>query len=82
MKKEKEKIRYSVVMNNALKISLIMTFLIYVAIIIFYNFNTSNSCMNNIYNTLNNEEMHKFASENLIFNNDKQLQTVMIAMAM
>lgn len=39
-------------------------------------------CITIPFNTLNNEEMHKFASENLIFNNDKQLQTVMIAMAM
>jgi DNA polymerase-3 subunit delta' len=39
-------------------------------------------CITIPFNTLNNEEMHKFASENLIFNDDKQLQTVMIAMAM
>ena len=39
-------------------------------------------CITIPFNTLNNEEMHKFANENQIFNNDKQLQTVMIAMAM
>ena len=39
-------------------------------------------CITIPFNTLNNEEMQKFADENQIFNNDKQLQTVMIAMAM
>ena len=39
-------------------------------------------CITIPFNTLNNEEMQKFANENQIFNNDKQLQTVMIAMAM
>ena len=34
------------------------------------------------FNTLNNDEMQKFADENQIFVDDKQLQTVMIAMAM
>ena len=34
------------------------------------------------FNTLNNDEMQKFANENQIFVNDKPLQTVMIAMAM
>ena len=39
-------------------------------------------CITIPFNTLNNDEMQKFASENQIFVDDKQLQTVMIAMAM
>ena len=39
-------------------------------------------CITIPFNTLNNDEMQKFANENQIFNDDKQLQTVMIAMAM
>ena len=39
-------------------------------------------CITIPFNTLNNEEMQKFADENQIFLDDKQLQTVMIAMAM
>jgi len=39
-------------------------------------------CITIPFNTLNNEEMQKFAEENQIFTDDKQLQTVMIAMAM
>ena len=39
-------------------------------------------CITIPFNTLNNEEMQKFANENQIFTDDKQLQTVMIAMAM
>lgn len=39
-------------------------------------------CITIPFNTLNNEEMQKFADENQIFNDDKQLQTVIIAMAM
>ena len=39
-------------------------------------------CITIPFNTLNNDEMQKFANENQIFVNDKQLQTVMIAMAM
>ena len=39
-------------------------------------------CITIPFNTLNNEEMQKFADENQIFTDDKQLQTVMIAMAM
>ena len=39
-------------------------------------------CITIPFNTLNNDEMLKFANENQIFTNDKQLQTVMIAMAM
>ncbi len=39
-------------------------------------------CITIPFNTLNNEEMQKFANENQIFMDDKQLQTVMIAMAM
>ena len=39
-------------------------------------------CITIPFNTLNNEEMQKFANENQIFVDDKQLQTVMIAMAM
>jgi len=39
-------------------------------------------CITIPFNTLNNDEMQKFADENQIFTNDKQLQTVMIAMAM
>ena len=39
-------------------------------------------CITIPFNTLNNDEMQKFADENQIFNDDKQLQTVMIAMAM
>jgi DNA polymerase-3 subunit delta' len=39
-------------------------------------------CITIPFNTLTNEEMQKFANENQIFVNDKQLQTVMIAMAM
>lgn len=39
-------------------------------------------CITIPFNTLNNDEMQKFADENQIFVNDKQLQTVMIAMAM
>jgi DNA polymerase-3 subunit delta' len=38
-------------------------------------------CITIPFNTLNNEEMQKFANENQIFTDDKQLQTVMIAMA-
>jgi DNA polymerase-3 subunit delta' len=39
-------------------------------------------CITIPFNTLNNEEMQKFADENQIFLDDKQLQTVIIAMAM
>jgi len=39
-------------------------------------------CITIPFNTLNNDEMQKFANENQIFVNDKQLQSVMIAMAM
>ena len=39
-------------------------------------------CITIPFSVLNNEEMQKFADENQIFVNDKQLQTVMIAMAM
>jgi DNA polymerase-3 subunit delta' len=39
-------------------------------------------CITIPFNTLNNDEMQKFANENRIFTDDKQLQTVMIAMAM
>ena len=39
-------------------------------------------CITIPFNTLNNDEMQKFADENQIFTDDKQLQTVMIAMAM
>jgi DNA polymerase III gamma/tau subunit len=39
-------------------------------------------CITILFNTLNNDEMQKFADENQIFVNDKQLQTIMIAMAM
>lgn len=39
-------------------------------------------CITIPFNTLNNDEMQKFANENQIFMDDKQLQTVMIAMAM
>ena len=39
-------------------------------------------CITIPFSVLNNEEMQKFANENQIFVNDKQLQTVMIAMAM
>ena len=39
-------------------------------------------CITIPFNTLNNDEMQKFANENQIFVDDKQLQTVMIAMAM
>ena len=39
-------------------------------------------CITIPFSTLTNEEMQKFAEENQIFVNDKQLQTVMIAMAM
>lgn len=39
-------------------------------------------CITIPFNTLNNDEMQKFAAENQIFTDDKQLQTVMIAMAM
>ena len=39
-------------------------------------------CITIPFSVLNNEEMQKFADENQIFNDDKQLQTVMIAMAM
>ena len=39
-------------------------------------------CISISFNTLNNDEMQKFADENQIFTDDKQLQTVMIAMAM
>ena len=39
-------------------------------------------CITIPFNTLNNEEMQKFSDENHIFTDDKQLQTVMIAMAM
>ena len=39
-------------------------------------------CITIPFSTLNNDEMQKFADENQIFVDDKQLQTVMIAMAM
>jgi DNA polymerase-3 subunit delta' len=39
-------------------------------------------CITIPFNTLNNEEMQKFADENQIFIYDRQLQSVMIAMAM
>ena len=39
-------------------------------------------CITIPFNTLNNEEMQKFADENRNFTDNKQLQTVMIAMAM
>ncbi len=39
-------------------------------------------CITIPFNTLTNDEMQKFADENQIFMDDKQLQTVMIAMAM
>jgi DNA polymerase-3 subunit delta' len=39
-------------------------------------------CITIPFNTLNNEEMQKFADENQIFISDRPLQTVMIAMAM
>jgi DNA polymerase-3 subunit delta' len=39
-------------------------------------------CITIPFNTLNNDEMQRFADENQIFMDDKQLQTVMIAMAM
>ena len=39
-------------------------------------------CITIPFNTLNNDEMQKFANENQIFNDDKQLQNIMIAMAM
>ena len=39
-------------------------------------------CITIPFNTLNNDEMQKFADENQIFTDDKQLQNVMIAMAM
>jgi len=39
-------------------------------------------CITIPFNTLNNEEMQEFANENQIFVNDKQLQNIMIAMAM
>ena len=39
-------------------------------------------CITIPFNTLNNDEMQEFANESQIFTDDKQLQTVMIAMAM